>query len=696
MGRHSIPDSHDPNSHAGDRPEPDAASTPGSGADELGFRVPDDWADQHGEAPREPRERGDDPRRAVLADDDLYNDDRPAPSYHTEPSDDADVPDAASVTGSQPVTGGLSTASRRTFSDGEWTGSHRAVVPARRKVSGGVIGALVAVVVLVAIVIGWRFFGSVLSDRSKDAAARCVSGSLPVPVLADPSIVDQVNSLATQYNKVAAPIGDKCLKVEAKAAGPDAVIAGLSGKWSPDLGPRPSMWIPASSTSEDRLISAAGEQIVNGESRSLATSPVVLAVRPQLKDALAQQNWGTLPALQTNPTALDPLALPGWGSLRLAVPTDGNADAGYLAAEAVAAAAAPGAPVNAGIGAVHKLLGAQPKLPDSKVSTALDALISAGDPASAPVHAVVTTEQQLYQRSQHTDDAKGKLAAWLPPGAPAVADYPVVLIGGEGLSQEQQGAASEFERFLRKPDQLATLAKAGFRTDGGAAPRDDVVDLGTLAAPMSVGDAAARATLANALGGPNQPSAVTILLDQSMPMDEGGKTRLANVIAGLSDRIKTMAPTDSVGLWTFDGVSGRSELSVAPLGDAADTQSHAAALLANLNNQSSSNGGSVSFTTLRLLFGDALANYRDGQANSVLVITRGPHTDQSLDGPGLQDYIKSAFDPDRPVVVNVIDLGNDPDQPAWTAVAQLTGGTYQNLPTAGGPQFTTTLAAMLH
>lgn len=685
MGRHSIPDSHDDGT-----PEPDA------GAGELGFRVPDDWADLHGEAPRESRERGDDPRRSVLSDDDLYNDDLPAPSYHTEPPDDADVPDSAALTGSQPVTGGLSTASRRTFSDGEWTGSHRAVVPGRRKVSGGVIGALVAVVVLVAVVIGWRFFGSVLNDRSKDASARCVSGSLPVPVLADPSIVDQINSLAGQYNKVAAPIGDKCLKVQAQAANPDAVIAGLTGKWSEDLGPRPSMWIPASSTSEARLISGAGEQMVNGESRSLATSPVLLAVRPQLKDALSQQNWGTLPALQTNPTGLDGLNLAGWGSLRLALPADGNADALYLAAEAVATAAAPGAPVNAGIGAVHKLLAAQPKLPDGKVSTALDALISANDPASAPVHAVITTEQQLYQRAEHTDGAKDKLAAWLPPGPPAVADYPVVLLGGEGLSQEQQGAASEFERFLRKPDQLAALAKAGFRTAGSEPPHDDVVNLGTLAAPLSAGDTGARATLANALGGPNQPTAVTILLDQSMPLDEGGRTRLANVIAGLKDRIRIMAPNDSVGLWTFDGVSGRSEVPVAPLGDAADAQSHAAALLANLDNQSSSNGGSVSFTTLRLLFGDAMANYRDGQGNSILVITRGPHTDQSLDGQGLQEYIKSTFEQGRPVVVNVIDLGNDPDQPTWTAVTQLTGGTYQNLPTAAGPEFTSVLAGMLN
>lgn len=697
MGRHSIP----PSSSGGGADEPPASDPIGAseeGTGELGFRLPEDWDALHGNAPREPRQRIEDADRSVLSDDDLYDADGPAPStYGSESSDDDDVPGGDAVTGAGPITQGLSTASRRAFSDGEWTGSHRAITPARRKVSGGVIAALVSVVVVVGVVIGWQFFGSVLSDRSKDASARCVSGTLAVPIVVDPSIADQVGSLADGYNQSAAPVGDKCIKISVTATEPDAALAGFSGKWPERLGARPAIWIPASSISEDRLVAAAGSQIVNGDSKSLATSPVVLAVRPQLKDALAAQNWGTLPDLQTNPTGLDGLSLPGWGSLRLALPTDGNGDATALASEAVASAAAASGPVNTGIGAVHKLIGGAPKLADNKVSTALDALISAGDPASAPVHAVVTTEQQLYQRAQHTDGAKDKVAAWLPPGAPAVADYPVVLLGGDGVSQEQMGAASEFDRFLRKPDQLNALAKAGFRTDGGSAPHNDVVNLGTLASALSVGDNATRAALANSLGGTGQPTAVTILLDQSMPTDEGGKTRLANVIAALSDRIKAMPPTSSVGLWTFDGVSGRSELPIAALGDAGAGagQSHAAQLLSNLDNQSSSGGGAVSFTTLRLLYGNAVSNYHDGQANSVLVITAGPHTDQSLDGQGLKDYIKSAFDQARPVAVNVIDLGSDPDRSTWEAVAAITGGSYQNLPTAAGPPMTSAVTAAM-
>ena len=83
-------------------------------------------------------------------------------------------------------------------------------------------------------------------------------------------------------------------------------------------------------------------------------------------------------------------------------------------------------------------------------------------------------------------------------------------------------------------------------------------------------------------------------------------------------------------------------------------------LTSNLNGQVPSGGGAVSFTTLRLLYPDAVANFRQGQPNSVLVITSGPHTDQSLDGQGLQDFVRQTFNSARPVAIDVIDFGGRP------------------------------------
>jgi extracellular solute-binding protein len=568
---------------------------------------------------------------------------------------------------------------------GDWRGGHRSD-GGRRGVSLGVIVALVAVVVVVGAVILWTFFGDALSNRSHQAAARCAGGKETVSVVADPSIADAVEQLAESYNASAGPIGDRCMAVSVKPAGSDAVLNGFIGKWPAELGGQPALWIPGSSISAARL--AAAQKTI-AESRSLVTSPVMLAVRPELQPALANQNWAGLPGLQTNPSSLAGLNLPTWGSLRLALPTGGNGDASFLAGEAVAAASVPpGAPVTQGVGAVRTLLGAQPKLADNSLAEAMNALLKPGDVASAPVHAVVTTEQQLFQRGQSLSDAKSTLSSWLPPGPAPVADYPSVQLRGPWLSREQASAASEFDHFMRKPEQLAKLAKAGFRVNGVKPPSSQVTGFAALPSTLSVGDDAMRATLAEAMVAPSSGLSAIVMLDQSMLTQEGGRSRLANVVAALEAKIRTLPPTAVMGLWTFDGHEGRSEVPSGPVSD------RLPALTAALDKQFASGGGAVSFTTLRLLYQEVQANYHAGQTNSILVITAGPHTDQTLDGPGLQDFIRKA-DPAKPIVINVIDFGADPDRATWEAVAQLSGGGYQNLTTSASPDLTTAINAFL-
>lgn len=579
--------------------------------------------------------------------------------------------------------------------DGQWRGGHRSE-DGRRGVSVGVIAALVTVIVVVGAVILWRFFGNSLSHRSADAAGRCADGDLTVAVVADPSIADHLQELADRFNKTAKPVGDRCVSVQVKPSDSDAVVRGFIGDWPAQLGERPALWIPGSSVSAARLQAAAGQETVT-DSRSLVTSPVLLAVRPELKPALQNQSWATLPDLQTNPDALGRLNLPGWGPLRLALPIDGNSDAAFLAGEAVAATSAPkGAPATDGTGALHRLVGAQPKLTDNSLAEAMNVLLRPGNLGAAPVHAVATTEQQVFTRGESLSDAASTLGWWLPPGPVPVADYPTVLLSGSWLSAEQVSAASEFARFAHKPDQLAELAKAGFRVGGVKGPSSDITDFPALSSTLSVGDDAVRATLANALTTPAGASAVTIMLDQSMTTDEGGKSRLAHVIAALNQRIRALPPESTVGLWTFDGAEGRSAVSTGPLGDQVNGQARTAALTGELVTMSPTPGGAVSFTTLRMAYNQVLSNYLAGQNNSVLIITAGPHTDRTLDGPGLQDFIRETTDPERPVAVDVIDFGTDSDRATWQSVAQLSGGTYQNLTGANSRDLATALSSLLN
>ena len=568
--------------------------------------------------------------------------------------------------------------------DGGWQGRRRREDAGRRGVSLGVIAALATVVVLVGGVILWRFFGDALSRRSSDAASECLQGTATIGVVADPSIADTIRSFSEGFNAEATPVGDICVNIAVTPGDSDAVLTGLTGTWPRELGERPALWLPASSVQSARLQAAAGKQMVS-DARSLVTSPVVLAVRPPLKTALAQDGWPALPGLQIDPAALDNRNLPGWGSLRLALPAVGAADAGYLAAEAVATTSAPpNTPPTAGLGAVGTLLAGQPRLPGNTAAQAWDALLGPGDPAASPVHAVIMTEQQLFSRTSGLADARDSVAEWLPTGPVALADYPTVLLSGPWLPEEQVAAASEFARFLRKPEQLAELAKAGFRSDGAGPEANDVVDFPALGAQLPVGDDAVRAAVAATVA-PAGEATTTVMLNQN----------LTGVAGPLENRIMALPPNAAVGLWTFTGSDSATAVPTGPLSGQLGPQPRSAALTAALDGLSPSGGGGVSFTTLRLVYGDAVANFRSGQPNSVLVITTGQHTDQTLDGPGLQDFVKSAIDPSRPVAVNVITIGDDPDRSTWEAVAQLSGGTYQNVPAPDSPDLRPAIARTL-
>jgi hypothetical protein len=706
MGRHRAPDPDEPNGEPSDD-----YSEPHDFGDFGGYREPDDFppaapADTGGfPGPRYPEHPADEYSGEFPSDPGYFDyTNPPDPSHHDERDEhreeephpaDVDTPDdfpAFTRRGPEPPAP-PPPPSRGHRGLGDWRGGHR-TDGGRRGVSIGVIAALVAVVVVVAGVILWRFFGDALSNRSHTAAA-CTGSKETVAVIADPSIADHVQQFAERYNGFAAPVGDHCVAVSVKSAGSDAVVDGFIGNWPADLGQRPALWIPGSSVSAARLTAAAGKETIS-ESRSLVTSPVVLAVRPELQRELGDQKWSTLPGLQTKPDALAGLKLPAWGSLRLALPLGGNSDAAYLAGEAVAAASAPpGAPPTDGSGAVRSLIAGQPKLADNTLAEAMNALVRPGDPATAPVHAVVTTEQQLFQRGESLPDAGSTLSSWLPPGPAAVADYPAVQLRGSWLSQDQVTAASGFAQFLHKSDQLAELAKAGFRVEGVKPPSSDVTSFAALPSTLSVGDDSMRATLANTVTTPSSGPAAIIMLEQSMTTDEGGKTRLGNVVAALDNRIKALPPNSVIGLWTFDGKEGRSEVRAGPLGDDVDGQPRSAALTAALDRQHASSGGAVSFTTLRIIYKDALTNYHAGQTNSVLVITAGPHTDQSLGSQGLQDFIKENNDPAKPVAVNVIDFGSDSDRETWEAVAKLSGGSYQNLATSASPELATAVTNFL-
>ena len=170
-----------------------------------------------------------------------------------------------------------------------------------------------------------------------------------------------------------------------------------------------------------------------------------------------------------------------------------------------------------------------------------------------------------------------------------------------------------------------------------------------------------------------------------MTADEGGKSRLANVTAALNARLQALPPSSAVGLWTFDGVAGRSEVPMGPLDDQVGGNRARQVLTANLN-------GRRPATAVRCRSPRCGCCTRRRSPTSVraspIRCSSSPRdrtpTSRST-APGLQDFIRQNFNQARPVAVNVIDFGADPDRATWEAVAQATGGGLPEPEQFGGP-----------
>ncbi|MGW5108599.1 VWA domain-containing protein [Nocardia sp. NPDC004123] len=554
-------------------------------------------------------------------------------------------------------------------------GTHRAA-GGSRGVSKGPVIAVVAVTVLALAVVGWAW----LSDRSKErdsrAAASCVEGTATLNVTVDPDILTPVKAAADRFNATKPHVRDHCAEV-AVAAQPSAamVAAFTSGKaWDPALGPQPALWIPESSRSVEQMRVPG---LIAGTPAPIAVSPISLAVPDDLRRALetAKVHWSDLPRLQEG--SLADLGLPTWGKLRLAMPAG---DGSLAIAAAVGSGVSGTDPLDEKavatgqvVSAISGLAAGAPAAKD--VAGALTDLSGAPDPATAPVHAVAATEQQIR--------ARNGLTAFRPDGAGPVADYPAAQLTGSWVDQTQNLIAGLFADFLRAPDQSKLFTDNGF----GAAPP----------ATAPVPAKAVLDKVGQILAHPVLGVQATVLLDvsSSMSTTEGYGTRLANAAAALESTMGVMPPGFGLGVWEYSkNLDGNNPYKVltptAPLSD--DQRTAISQALTTVT--ASTSKPDRTYPTLQAAYKNVLANYAAARTNSILLITDGPEDDSTVTGDQLLADIAAVTDPAHPVRIDVIVVGGPGTQTLQT-LTQRTGGTYTKVNTTAELPFGTAVSQAL-
>ncbi|MFW0785024.1 hypothetical protein AAFP35_10920 [Gordonia sp. CPCC 206044] len=385
-----------------------------------------------------------------------------------------------------------------------------------RGISRGLVGSLLGLVLVCALVLLWVQLGDHIDRQGDQAAATCVEGKTSVPIVADPGIAGALGAIAQDYAKTRPVIRDHCVTIEVRPGDAKVTLDGLAGTWDTEsLGARPAAWVPQSSVWAAEL-AAARPDAVDGTPGSLISSPVVLATAPRLAEAISDSvEWQQLPTLQRRNSSLAAYGLGSWGSIRLAMPTGAQSDSTALASQAVAmqvtrttgtltADDANSPRVASSIDAMQE---GAPNSPDGTPVGAARAIAEAPNAASASIHAVAITEQQLYQLTR--DDSSARLAEVVPGGPTPIADYPIVHLAGSQISTEQTDAIAEFFEFASKTEQLGKLTALGFRGAAPMPPATPTVDFPVTQNPMPNPETAATVTINRLVFGPNSGPSTT-------------------------------------------------------------------------------------------------------------------------------------------------------------------------------------------
>ncbi|MCL2533679.1 MAG: substrate-binding and VWA domain-containing protein [Nocardiaceae bacterium] len=571
-----------------------------------------------------------------------------------------------------------------------------------RGVSKGPIIALVPVLVLVLGVVGWFQLRDRASSEGTAAAGQCVEGDATLHVTADPDIAPQIRELAARFTDTGPVVRDHCVTVSVTdgASGPvaEALATAPHGPWNENLGPAPALWIPASGAAINHVSAVPG--VLDGQPKPIASSPVVLAVPGPLALALdaAGTGWQGLPALQAERDSLAGIGLGGWGSLKLALPTD-SATGHTL--DAVAAAVA-----DAGTGPLDEPQAASPKVTaavsalatgapaiDGAPHSTTDALVALSrqtNRGAAPVHAIPATEQQIRAAG---DGASG-LVAFTPAGATPVADHPAAILATPWVDETLSRAAAQFVDFVRQPAQVQYLLDAGFRVGDKTPPATDRTAIPPLAQVLAPATGPAAARLAQTFADPVVPQATTILLDVSGSMGDtdGSGTRLSNTVDALSTRIAALPDASNVGLWVYSrGLDGSKpylvKVPTGPMSDG-DRRQRISTALKSLRPATATS----TYASVIAAHDSAVDGFVDGRPNSVLLITDGPNDDTSTSTRQLTNALAESS---HPVRVDVISIGENSDQKTLQSMAEQTGGTFVAVASTDGPELGAALGRTL-
>ncbi len=104
--------------------------------------------------------------------------------------------------------------------------------------------------------------------------------------------------------------------------------------------------------------------------------------------------------------------------------------------------------------------------------------------------------------------------------------------------------------------------------------------------------------------------------------------------------------------------------------------------------------GSSTYTSLEAAYKSAVDGYTPGRTNSVLLVTDGAN-DDSVARADLLSAIAAASSTSKPVRIDVVTIGENPDLNTLQALADRTGGSLEKVTSSDGAALPTAISKLL-
>jgi hypothetical protein len=518
------------------------------------------------------------------------------------------------------------------------------------------------------------------------------SGQVPLTVSAAPEIAPAVQAAAQQWVADGAAVDGVCVAVqvnEAHSVDVAAAVAGQHGVTLTGVGQAsgtavlPNVWLPDSSTWLLRLSKqASGFAPANGA--SVARSPVVVAMPEPVAATVGWPNkqltWTDLLQQITKGTKL---------RTGIVEPTRDAAGLSGLLSLGAAAGAAGAEAQQATTAALRALATGRSALREDLVAR----FPRSADPGSiaSSLSAASLSEVDVIKYNEQRPPIS--LAALYLEPAPMSLDYPYAVMPGtepakvsaaEGLFQVL-GTAGFRNRLatsgLRAPDGTwgeGFIAPQGAPSPAGTAPASAAPNPGGTAAsgldPAAVERALSSWSVATQSGRMLAVIDISGSMLQEVPTAKNA-TRAQVTLEAARRGLGLFDDSWALGLWVFSTelVGNRDWREIVPIGPLSSQRSVLEGALPSITPKRNGNTG---------LYDTALAAYlavqkdwEPGRVNSVVLFTDGQNQDDDgLNQDQLLAKLKEAADPERPVQMVIVGIGDEVSQAELESITKVTGG----------------------